>query len=219
MSSLFSFHHPTSIVVAGPTRSGKTYFVIKCLKHSLIQPFPNRILFLYKEWQPAYDELKILLPDVEFHEGVDAPSLNSLTVADKNLVIIDDLMSSAGDSKQISKLFTQESHHKNLTVIFLVQNLFYHGKEMRNISLNAHYLVLYKNPRDKSQIRYLAQQIFPENTKFLANAFNNAILHPDSYLLLDLHPETLEDFRTLSNIFPENESGFTSPTAYKSKNG
>ena len=189
MSSLFSFHHPTSIVVAGPTRSGKTYFVIKCLKHSLIQPFPNRILFLYKEWQPAYDELKILLPDVEFHEGVDAPSLNSLTVADKNLVIIDDLMSSAGDSKQISKLFTQESHHKNLTVIFLVQNLFYHGKEMRNISLNAHYLVLYKNPRDKSQIRYLAQQIFPENTKFLVNAFLNATLHPHSYLLLDLHPD------------------------------
>ena len=219
MYSLFSFHHPTSIVVAGPTRSGKTYFVIKCLKHSLIQPFPNRILFLYKEWQPAYDELKILLPDVEFHEGVDAASLNSLTVADKNLVIIDDLMSSAGDSKQISKLFTQESHHKNLTVIFLVQNLFYHGKEMRNISLNAHYLVLYKNPRDKSQIRYLAQQIFPENTKFLANAFNNATLHPHSYLLLDLHPETLEDFRTLTNIFPEERIRFTSPTAYKSKNG
>src|SRR3990167_1434163 len=181
MSSLFSFHHPTSIVVTGPTRSGKTYFVIKCLKHSLIQPFPNRILFLYKEWQPAYDELKILLPDVEFHEGLDGPLLNSLTGADKNLVIIDDLMSSVGESKQISKLFTQESHHKNLTVIFLVQNLFYHGKEMRNISLNAHYLVLYKNPRDKSQIRYLAQQIFPENTKFLANAFNNATLHPHSY--------------------------------------
>ena len=211
MSSLFSFHHPTSIVVAGPTRSGKTYFVIKCLKHSHIQPFPNRILFLYKEWQPAYDELKILLSDVEFHEGVDVPSLNYLSVADKNLVIIDDLMSSAGDSKQISKLFTQESHHKNLTVIFLVQNLFYHGKEMRNISLNAHYLVLYKNPRDKSQIRYLAQQIFPENTKFLVNAFLNATLHPHSYLLLDLHPETLEDFRTLTNIFPEDRIRFYLP--------
>ncbi|KAF0145351.1 MAG: hypothetical protein FD143_3365 [Ignavibacteria bacterium] len=212
MDSFFHFHHPTSIVVAGPTRSGKTYFVIKCLKHTLIQPFPNRILLLYKEWQPAYDELKTIIPAIEFVEGLDTGLLNTLTSADKNLVIIDDLMSSAGDSKQISKLFTQESHHKNLTVVFLVQNLFYHGKEMRNISLNAHYLVLYKNPRDKSQIRYLAQQIFPENTKFLANSFLHATNHPHSYLVLDLHPDTSEDFRIVTNIFPEDTIRFYLPS-------
>ena len=212
MASLFHFHHPTSIVVSGPTRSGKTFFVIRCLKHSLIQPFPNRILFLFKEWQPAYDELKTILPAIEFVEGLDSTALSSLTSADKNLVIIDDLMSSAGDSKQISKLFTQESHHKNLTVVFLVQNLFYHGKEMRNISLNAHYLVVYKNPRDKSQIRYLAQQIFPENPKFLANSFHHSTTHPHSYLVLDLHPDTSEDFRILTNIFPEDSIRFYLPS-------
>jgi hypothetical protein len=211
MASLFYFHHPTSIVVAGPTRSGKTYFVNRCLKHSLIQPFPTRIILFYKEWQPAYDELKILIHTIEFHEGIDQPTLEYVSSAYKNLVIIDDLMSSAGDSKQISKLFTQESHHKNLTVIFLVQNLFHHGKEMRNISLNAHYLVLYKNPRDKSQIRYLAQQIYPENTKFLSNAFQNATIEPHTYLLLDLHPETREDYRVLTNIFPQESIRFYLP--------
>ncbi|KAF0143323.1 MAG: hypothetical protein FD143_3441 [Ignavibacteria bacterium] len=212
MDSIFHFHHPTSIVVAGPTRSGKTVFVIKCLKHSLIQPFPNRIIFLYKEWQPAYDDLKTMIPTIEFHEGLDNATLSSVTSADKNLVIIDDLMSTAGDSKLISKLFTQESHHKNLTVVFLVQNLFYHGKEMRNISLNAHYLVMYKNPRDKSQIRYLAQQTFPENTKFLANAFHHATTQPHTYLILDLHPDTSEDFRILTNIFPEEIIRFYLPS-------
>ena len=149
---------------------------------------------------------------IEFVEGLDSAALSTLTSADKNLVIIDDLMASAGDSKQISKLFTQDSHHKNLTVVFLVQNLFYHGKEMRNISLNAHYLVVYKNPRDKSQIRYLAQQVFPENPKFLSNSFHHATTHPHSYLLLDLHPDTSEDFRILTNIFPEDTIRFYLPS-------
>ena len=87
-------------------------------------------------------------------------------------------MSSAGDSKQIAKLFTQEIHHQNLTVIFLVQNLFYHGRERRTISLNAHYIILYKNPREKQQIRYLASQIFPENSKFLSNVYDYATPDP-----------------------------------------
>ncbi|KAF0146916.1 MAG: hypothetical protein FD143_3170, partial [Ignavibacteria bacterium] len=200
------------IVIAGPTRSGKTSFVIKCLRSSLISPFPNRIICFYKEWQPAYDELKDFLPNTEFNDGINMETLNSITVADRNLVIIDDLMSSAGDSKQISQLFTQESHHKNLTVIFLVQNLFYHGKEMRNISLNAHYLVLYKNPRDKSQIRFLAQQTFPENSKFLCNAYQNATEEPHSYLILDFHPDTKEEFRVLTRIFPEEAIRFYLPS-------
>jgi uncharacterized protein YozE (UPF0346 family) len=84
-------------------------------------------------------------------------------------------------------------------------------KEMRNISLNAHYLVLYKNPRDKSQIRCLAQQIYPENSKFLSNAYHNATLQPHTYLLLDLHPETTEDYRILTNIFPEENIRFYLP--------
>ena len=32
--------------------------------------------------------------------------------------------------------------------------------------LHADYLIVYKNPTDKSQIRYLAHQIFGENSKF-----------------------------------------------------
>ena len=127
-------------------------------------------------------------------------------------MVIDDLMTSAGDSKQISKLFTQEAHHRNLTVIFIVQNLFYQWREMNTISLNAHYLVLYKNPRDKSQIRYLSQQIFPENSKFLVNVYNHATEEHHSYLVIDLHPETAEQFRVVTNIFPGEQIRFYLPT-------
>ena len=63
-------------------------------------------------------------------------------------MVLDDLLNSAGASKEISKLFTLQGHNKNLTGIFIVQNLFYHYQEMRTFSLNDHYLVLYRNPTD-----------------------------------------------------------------------
>ena len=212
MSSLpFTFSHPTSVVIAGPSRSGKTCFVVSCLKNSLIQPFPSRIIWFFKEWQSGYDEIKAFLPSIEFHQGIENPILESIQASERNLVVIDDLMSHAGESKRISKLFTEESHHRNLTVIFIVQNLFYQGKEMRTISLNAHYLVLYKNPRDKSQIRYLAHQIYPENSKFLSNVYDHATADPHTYLIVDLHPETPEQFRILTNIFPGSKLRFYLP--------
>ena len=141
----FSFSHQSSFVIAGPSRSGKTCFVFNCLKSSLIQPFPSRIIWFYKEWQAIYDELKKTFPTSEFAQGIDNGILEQVKASERNLVVLDDLMSSAGDSKQIAQLFTQEAHQRNWTVIFIVQNFFYQEREMRTISLNAHYLILYKS--------------------------------------------------------------------------
>jgi hypothetical protein len=43
--------------------------------------------------------------------------------------------------------------------MYIVQNLFHRWKHHRTISLNAHYMVVLKNPRDVSQIMALADQI------------------------------------------------------------
>ena len=122
-------------------------------------------------------------------------------------------MTSAGESKQISKLFTKEAHQKYVTVIGIVQNVFYHGRVMRTISLYAHYLLLYKNPRDKSQMLYFAQQTFPENSKFLPKCYEHETQEPHSDLLLDLHPETPEQYIVLSNIFPGEQIRFFLPVS------
>jgi len=47
-------------------------------------------------------------------------------------------------------MFTKISHHRNVSVVYLTQNVFDKNKYARTISLNAHYLVLIKNPRDAS---------------------------------------------------------------------
>ena len=67
----------------------------------------------------------------------------------------------------IAKLFTKKSHHGNLSVIYIVQNLFHQSKDHRIISLNASYIVLTKNVRDASQVIQLAKQIYPHNVKYL----------------------------------------------------
>ena len=49
---------------------------------------------------------------------------------------------------------------------------------MRTISLNAHYLILFKNPRDASQINHLAKQMYPTKSKFMVEAYRDATLPP-----------------------------------------
>jgi hypothetical protein len=70
-------------------------------------------------------------------------------------------MAQSSKDKRIAELFIKGSYHRNLSIILIVQNIFHQGKEMRNISLNAHYIVLFKSPRDKQDISMLARQINP----------------------------------------------------------
>ena len=94
---------------------------------------------------------------VEFREGL--TDLNALNTKKQTLIIIDDLMTET--DKSVSNLFTKGSHHRNLSVLHLVQNVFDKNKHTRTIILNAHYLVIFKNPRDASQITHLAKQMYP----------------------------------------------------------
>ena len=66
--------------------------------------------------------MRATFPHVEFVEGWGEGLYASIRFADRNFLILDDQMDEAGDSKTLSKLFTKGSHHRNLTVIYLVQN-------------------------------------------------------------------------------------------------
>ena len=88
-------------------------------------------------------------------------------------------MIDASKDKRIVNLFTRGFHHRNLSVIYIVQNLFHQGKGSRSISLNSHYLVLFKNPRDKLQILTLAKQMFHTQTDFFIYQNEEAVKSPD----------------------------------------
>ena len=45
---------------------------------------------------------------------------------------------------------------------------------MRNLSLNAQHIIAFKNPRDKSQIRFLTQQVAPGKVNNFLEAANDS---------------------------------------------
>ena len=80
------------------------------------------------------------------------------------------------------------------------RKIFHHGKYSQDVSLNIEYFILFKNVQDKTQIRTLASQMFPNNTKFLLNYFEDATNQPYSYLFLDLKSDTPGKIRIRCNI-------------------
>ena len=196
--------HPFTCVIAGPTGCGKTQFVKRLLLpagENIIDPQPDSIVWCYGEYQDAYTYLASVLPYIQFHEGIPEDVYTHSDRSKKTLIVIDDLMCETGNNKRVTELFTKGSHHRNLSVVLILQNLFYKGKEMRTISLNAHYMVLFKNPRDGSQITHLSQQMYPGRSKFMIEAYRDATSQPYGYLFIDLKPETPDDMRLRSNIF------------------
>ncbi|XP_074115790.1 uncharacterized protein LOC141538307 [Cotesia typhae] len=160
----------------------------------------GKVIFCYAEWQKGYTEYDKTF--VEFREGL--PQSSDFDDNLPKLVVIDDLMREASNGA-IVDLFTKGSHHKNLSVMFLSQNLFHQGKGQRDISLNTNYIVVFKNPRDRAQIFHLARQVYPEDPKFLQEAYFDATSKAHGYLLLDLKQSTPENCRFRTCIFPSDQ--------------
>jgi len=196
------FSHPFTCMIVGPTQCGKTFFVKNVLENyqKLLTPIPNRIFYCYHQWQPLFESFKRDIPLIDFYEGI--MDLSSLNENDTNLIIFDDLMANCIKNEEVMNLFTIGSHHKNTSVFFITQNIFSKGKYSRDISLNSNYLVLFRNPRDKLQLSILARQMYPGDTSFFMQSFDDATKNPHGYLFLDLKQETEERNRVQTGILP-----------------
>ena len=129
------------------------------------------IIWCYSEFQPEYSHLS---DKVTSKQGV--PDDEQLKTYSGKLLIIDDLMSEL--DMVSSDLFTKYVHHLNMSVIYIVQNLFNCTKKHRTLSLDGNYIVLFKNPRDKTQVSFLARQVCPQKPKILQQAYNDATRAP-----------------------------------------
>ena len=198
----FSFRHPFTCMLAGPSQSGKSTLLSHILENnqSIITPAPTRILYCYARWSEGFNKLKLISPTIEFNEGL--PNIEQFSVDQNNLLILDDLMARAEKDKSILELFTTDSHHANISVFLISQNLFSQGRYSRTISLNCQYLVVFNNPRDRAQIYALARQMFPTNPQFLIECYEDATSKEYGYLFLDLTQATENNYRVQSGIIP-----------------
>lgn len=186
-------------MVSGPSGCGKTTFINQLLENIswMIYPKIEKIIWCYSE-NNAIPNLNF--DDIKYVQGI--PEVIDNVTNKRILVILDDLMDA--DSSKISELFTKGSHHRNISVVLITQNIFHKGVHSRDISLNTKYLIVFKNPRDQQQFQYLARQIYAENSRDLLKIYKEATTKPHNYLLIDLTQEVNEILRFRTNIFNNN---------------
>jgi len=186
------------------TSSGKTVLVRRLLSNwkNLIDINKSNlnVLWCYGQQQELY---KKAIANVNINYISGKPTETSLGLYKPDIIVCNDLMEELKNDENISNFFTRGSHHKNISVIYIVQNLFNQGKYMRNISLNCHYIIIMKGIRSAQQIAILGSQIFPGKSKQLKKIYNKATERPFSYLLFDLHPRSNDKFRIRSRITKE----------------
>lgn len=141
---------------------------------------------------------KNLKVPVEFIIGVPEEFKNE--TSNPILFVLDDSMFET-ENKSVANLLTRGSHHQNISVIFITQNLYQQGKYARTISLNFTHLCVMNNPRDRQQFQFLARQLYPENSKELLRVYKEVTEEPFSYLLIDLTQSTHNLFRFRTDIF------------------
>ena len=154
--------HPFTCIIAGPISSGKSKFCITFLRNldtlCTEQKFKGGIIWCYSEKTAVpHKQLSELQKNVQCHKGVPKSNFENAQ-GEPFLIILDDLLSEVY-SEDVCVLFTRDCHHRNISVILITQNLFHQGRNCRDISLSAKYVVLFKNVRDKRQFSHLANQV------------------------------------------------------------
>jgi hypothetical protein len=206
-----AWKHPLTATIAGGTGSGKTVFMAKFLENLnvMLDTEIEEIIWCYGISQKFHSELadKIRVP-IRFLDTLpDIDTITSLHSKPK-ILVLDDMQE---DSEKFVPLFIRGSHHRNLSIFMLIQNVFGQGKGMRDLSLNSHYLVLFKNPRDQGQIGCLARQIDGQNSKYIIEAYRDATSIPHGYIVFDFKQDTNDDWRIRTKIFPGEENSIYVP--------
>ena len=194
------FSHPFSAIIAGSSGTGKTVLTRSLLEdYKTITTITKPVLKVWWCHGQAQDLHQKSLPgvDIEYFpefvsdfDGEDKP----------DIVVYDDLMSEIAGNKALTDVFTKKRHHENVSVIFIIQNLFFQSKEMRTISLNCMYFILLKNPRDRLQVMALGRQIFPNDHSFFAKVIDDAFREPFSHLVIDMTSQCKEDQRLRQRV-------------------
>ena len=196
------------IFACGPSRCGKTCFIIDIIQNlqNIAKTPPSKVLYVYKVWQQKFDELKESgLVDHFVQDQKDlVQKLKTLSNMKSSLIVFDDLINSS-NLQEIANLFVVDGRHSNFSLIFLSQRMFVNNESFRQISNNCDYFAVFKNPRNSSEVRVLAQQLTPGSLE-LISIYSNATKDPFSYLFINLTQECDEAVKYLSHLFDHDHS-------------
>ena len=197
------FKENFKIFLCGPSRCGKTVFIKDLLENmsSITKQNISKVIYVYKVWQSIFEDMHSQGLVNIFLEEKDniIEKIKNLAYGETSLIIFDDLINSK-NLEEISNLFVVDCRHSNYSLIFTSQRMFVNNEYFRQISNNCDYIIAFRNPRNYSEIRTLAQQLTPIGLDLL-DIYTKATKDPFSYLLINLTQECNEDLKFISHLF------------------
>lgn len=189
---------PFSMIISGPSQAGKSHFMYEIVKfrNFICSQSFGRIIycqsnsFSHKN-QIFIKQLQEEFPTLELCQGL--PKLAELHLTINNLpslLLVDDLMDEVLNSISMVHLVANDVHNFNISVVFVLQNYFAHGRYGKTLVRNCHYRVFFYNQIEQLELRNISSQIsthpnfFIANFEFLSKAFPQQRSH---YLLIDGH--------------------------------
>ena len=86
--------------------------------------------------------------------------LPKIDADERTLMMLDDDMFEMGRVAETLPLFIKMSDHGDITLMYMLPNVFETGQGQRPIALNSQNTDLFKNQRDEGQMRALSQEMF-----------------------------------------------------------
>ena len=204
--SIVKIYAPTTMAIYGPTQSGKTNFVLRLLKNvnTMFTEHVEEIHYCYGAYQKAYDEIKEVegVSKVVMHDGMPlVKDCVKWSYMKKHIVVVfDDLMTELSKDRDMVKFVTVNCSHNGITMIVLLHNIFQPG--LRTLSINTHYVVLFKNKRDTLQVEMFGRRVMKDRVKYFFACYRKATDKAYGYLFVDMHPKSDDRYVLRTRIFP-----------------
>ena len=191
--------HPSRMIIFGPSSSGKTTLIQRMLTEAdaLFGFYFDNIKYISGQAFPSIDSVNDV--PIEKYSDLNDDMIDSIDSTRNNIIVFDDNIYIMND-RLISDMFTKLSHHKNFSIVLLLQNLYPKTKFSRDISINSNYIILMSNPREVTQVQRLSHQI--DGSNFILESYlDNTRNKPYSYLVLDFVQDTPDILRVRSELF------------------
>lgn len=192
------------LLVSGPPYAGKTLWTASLIRNAerLIDKRLDYIFWFYGEPNETVRQLEHdMNGKLNAVHGLPDNLEDYIIPGQRGLHVYDDLFLALTESNKISELCAYKTQHSNLSWIILMQNLFHNGKSRQTIYRCAHYLCIFNNALDRSQIYTLAYKLMPGQQKLFLKIFEKAAVRPFGYILIDGHQTTPQEARFRTDIF------------------
>ena len=156
-----------------------------------------------------YPECKIVIHCQWREEVMSSPETWMVPDGTQSLLIIDDCLSSLHKSQAFGAICRGRSHHDNISVMCLTQDLNSNGSEFKSALRNMHYIIVTSHASSEL-LQNLQRKLFPYCRGFLHHAFEGcrqccSTSYP--YMLIDQSTGCPKHMSVKTGIF-KGESGY-----------